>query len=214
VDDARSTIRDVSNVSDAITRPSPNTPLDRRAQLRLAIGVSLFLAATTVGLRLEGRRWWCRCGKLFLWSGGIHSEHGSQHLLDPYSFTHLLHGLILYAIARPLTGRLRFGGRLLLVIAVEALWELAENSEMVIDRYRKATIALGYAGDSVVNSLGDIASCLVGVYLAARLPVRWSIALFVTVEAVLLLLYRDNLTLNVLMLVWPLKAVKVWQQGG
>ncbi len=104
--------------------------------------------------------------------------------------------------------------RLLLAIAVEALWELLENSEMVVERYRKATIALGYAGDSVFNSLGDILSCLVGFCLAARLPVRWSIALFCTVEVVLLILYRDNLTLNVVMLIRPLPAIKAWQQGG
>jgi hypothetical protein len=124
-----------------------------------------------------------------------------------------LHGLIFYALLRPTAGRFGFGSRFVLALVLEALWEVAENSDAVIERYRRATIALGYAGDSVVNSLGDIASCSIGFLLATRLPVRWSISLFFAVEAVLLIVYRDCLALNVMMLVFPIEAVKSWQMG-
>jgi hypothetical protein len=164
-------------------------------------------------LRLEGQRWWCRCGRLALWSGHIHSEHNSQHLFDPYSFTHIEHGVLLYALVRPFARWIGSSGRLMLVVAIEALWEVVENSPAVIERYRQATIALGYVGDSVANSLGDIASCTLGVLLANRLPVRWSVGMLIAFEAALLLIYRDNLALNVLMLVFPLESVKIWRTG-
>ena len=165
-------------------------------------------------MRLEGHRWWCSCGRPVPWSGDIWSGHNSQHLADPYTLTHLLHGLIFYALLRPSAGWLGSGTRLVLAVALESLWEVVENSEAVIERYRQATIALGYAGDSILNSLGDIVACGVGYLLARRLPVRWSIALFVLVEAALLLVYRDNLALNVLMLIWPNQAIKSWQMGA
>jgi uncharacterized membrane protein YjdF len=157
------------------------------------------LGIAVIALRLEGHRWWCVCGRPVLWSGDIWSRHNSQHLADPYTLTHLLHGLLLYALLRPLSGRLGSGRRLVLAVALESLWEVVENSEVVIEWYRQATIALGYTGDSILNSVGDIAACGVGFLLAGRLPVRWSIALFLLVEAALLLVYRDNLALNILM---------------
>ena len=148
------------------------------------------------------------------WSGDIHSGHNSQYLVDPYRFTHALHGFLFYALLRPLAGKFGRGTRLVVALALETLWEVIENSDAVIERYRRATIALGYAGDSVVNSLGDIASCAVGFLIASRLPVRWSVLLFVEVEAALLVVYRDCFLLNVLMLVRPVEAVKSWQMGG
>jgi hypothetical protein len=185
----------------------------RAQHLRIALAIATIIGLAAVALRLEGRVWWCRCGRLTPWSGDIRSEHNSQHLLDPYSFTHIEHGLLLYALLRPLAGRLAHGSRLVLAVALEALWEIVENSSTVIERYRQATIALGYVGDSVVNSLGDIAACSLGFFLAKWLPVRWSIALLLAVEAALLAVYRDNLALNVLMLVFPLESLKVWQMG-
>jgi hypothetical protein len=193
----------------------PNSDPDRRSELvRIGLVIAAILVFATVALRLEGRRWWCRCGRIMPWSGKIHSEHNSQHLVDPYSFTHMEHGLLLYALLRPFAGRLKPGSRFILAIALEALWEVVENSPAVVDRYRQATIALGYVGDSVVNSLGDITACAIGFFLAQRLPARWSIALLIAVEAALLAIYRDNLALNVLMLVYPLESVKTWQMGG
>jgi hypothetical protein len=174
----------------------------------------LVLLCLTIGsLRVEGRRWWCRCGTPSPWSSGIRSGHTSQHLADPYSFTHVLHGMIFYALLRPFAGRLGPGVRLTLAVAVEAFWEIVENSPGVIERYRQATIAMGYTGDSVTNSIGDIGSCMIGFWLAGKLPWRWSIAFFVAVEVSLLAMYRDNLGLSVLMLIHPFEAIKSWQMG-
>lgn len=175
--------------------------------------VLALVVVTVLSLRAEGRRWWCRCGSPSPVSAGVRTEHTSQHLADPYSLTHVLHGLIFYAVLRPLAGRLGPVARVTLAVAVECLWEIVENSSAVIERYRRATIALGYVGDSVANSAGDIASCLIGYWLAARLPTRWSIACFVAVEVTLLALYRDNLGLNVLMLIRPVESIKSWQMG-
>lgn len=178
-----------------------------------AIIVAL-IAATVAVLRSEGRRWWCAAGG---WSPlvlSIRDEHTSQHLLDPYSLTHLLHGVVLYAVLRLVASRVRWDLRLVAAIALESGWEVIENSARVIDRYRVGTLAQGYAGDSVLNSLGDIASCGLGFWLAGRLPVRGSIALFLGVEVMLLIVYRDNLLLNVIMLIHSFDAVKAWQAGG
>jgi Protein of unknown function (DUF2585) len=175
--------------------------------------LSLVVGITVIWLRFQGRRWWCRLGDVSPWSGGIHSPHTSQHVADPYSFTHFLHGLLFYALFRYVAGRLRWDARFVLAIALECLWEVVENSGTVIDRYRRATIALGYEGDSVINSLGDVASCGLGFQVAGRLPVKWSMALLFVIELALLIAYRDNLTLNVIMLVYPFEAVKSWQMG-
>lgn len=177
----------------------------------LAIGALLGLA--TVALRLEGRRWWCRCGRPTLWMGDIWGPHTSQHLFDPYSFTHVEHGLVFYAMLRPLS---RWGGprhRILLAMAIETLWEIVENTQPVINNYRKAALARGYEGDSIANSLGDIASCGLGLWLASRLPARWSIALFAGMEIALLAAYRDNLILNITMQFVPLQSVQDWQMS-
>lgn len=176
-----------------------------------AVGGLLGLAA--VALRLEGRRWWCRCGRWTPWMGDIWGPHTSQHLFDPYSFTHIEHGLIFHAILRPLARWLTLSQRTVLALAVETLWEIAENTQPVIDNYRKAALARGYEGDSVANSLGDIASCALGLYLASRLPARWSVTLFVGMEIVLVTVYRDNLLLNITMQFVPIKAVEDWQMS-
>ena len=139
--------------------------------------------------------------------------HTSQHLFDPYSFTHVEHGLVFYAMLRPLARWIGPGRRMLLAMAVETLWEIAENTQPVIDNYRKAALARGYEGDSVANSLGDIAACGLGLLLARCLPPRWSVALFVGMEIVLLAVYRDNLILNITMQFVPIKAVEAWQMG-
>ena len=193
--------------------PKPAS-VDQPFNTRTWLALIPVLGVAVVALRLEGHRWWCLCGRPVPWSGDIWSKHNSQHLADPYTFTHLLHGFLFYALLRPLAGRLGSGTRLKLAVAVESLWEVLENSEPLIERYRQATIALGYAGDSIFNSVGDIVACGVGYLLAGRLPIRWSFALFVLVEAALLLVYRDNLALNVLMLIWPNQAIKSWQMGS
>lgn len=172
---------------------------------------TLLLAATIVQLRHQGRLWWCACGRPFLWVNDIWSEHTSQHLFDPYSFTHVLHGVAFCGLASLAFPRVKLVWRLWMAIALESLWEIIENSQFIIHRYRTATIGLGYEGDSIANSLSDISCCALGFILAYRLGLRRSLILFATTELVLLVWIRDNLTLNVLMLTWPINAVKAWQ---
>lgn len=170
-----------------------------------------------------GRQLWCSCGTMAPWSWQIYSEHNSQHLIDPYSFTHVLHGVVFFAVLWPLRNRsIRVGNqslavtagfRLCIALTVEAAWEVLENTSMVIERYRATTISLDYYGDSVANSMSDLAACALGYWFASR--VRWqaSLILFVTVETALLITIRDSLVLNVIMLVWPIDAILHWQSG-
>lgn len=155
--------------------------------------------------------WWCACGYLWLWAGDAWSADNSQHLFDPYTFTHLLHGIILYGLLAWGLPRLTHPWRLSVAVSIEALWEVFENSTFIIERYRAATISLGYQGDTIVNSLGDILVCGIGYVLARRLGFRGSLALFVLVELVLLIWIRDSLLLNIVMLVHPIDAIKAWQ---
>ncbi|WP_428308854.1 DUF2585 family protein [Lacipirellula sp.] len=178
-----------------------------------ALAVAAVAVAMVVAVRLEGRVWFCECNRLLFWVGDANSSHTSQHLLDPYSFTHFQHGLIFYWALAWLVPRWSWQGRLVAATMIEALWEIVENSEFVINRYREATAALGYTGDSVVNSLGDLLSCVIGFAIAGRIGWRWTLALFVGIEAGLLLWIRDSLLLNVLMLFRPVEAIKNWQLG-
>lgn len=152
----------------------------------------------------------CACGYVQLWHGALDSGN-SQHLADWYSLSHIIHGFLFYAAARWLLRRQPVGIRLAAAVAVEAGWELLENSPIIIDRYRTATIALGYSGDSILNSMSDIAMMTAGFLFAARAPARVTIALAVVFELVALAVIRDNLTLNVLMLTWPVEAIRAWQ---
>ena len=186
----------------------------KRSYLWPCVAALALLALVVAELHWQGRVWWCSCGQDDLWWGDIHSGHCSQHFLDPYSFTHILHGLAFYGALVWLLPRLRLPWRLWLAVALEALWEGIENTGFVIERYRTATAAFGYEGDSIANSLGDILSCAVGVLLARFLGLRRSIALFLLVELVLLAWIRDNLTLSVVMLVCPMEAIKSWQSMG
>ena len=173
--------------------------------------IAAILAATAFLLQQQGRVWWCACGRLYPWAGDIWSSHNSQHWFDPYSFTHVLHGVLLCGLLAWLLPRLPLIWRLTLAIALEAMWEVLENSPAIIQRYREATIGLGYEGDSVANSMAAILCCALGFLLAQRLGLRRSAVLFVVTELVLLVWVRDNLTLNVLMLTCPIDAIKAWQ---
>lgn len=175
------------------------------------VAVGALLAATVYQLHSQGRIWWCACGKLNLWAGDIWSAHNSQHVFDPYSFTHVLHGIVFYGIMARLFARMSFAWRLCLAIGLEAAWEVFENTPFIIQRYREATIGLGYEGDSIVNSMADILCCVIGFILARQLGLRWSLVLFVVTEGVLLFWVRDNLTLNILMLIYPIDTIKSWQ---
>jgi hypothetical protein len=179
-----------------------------------ALSVLLVVLAMAVTLRLQGRTWFCACQHLMFWSSDVWSRHNSQHLLDPYSFTHLLHGVVFCGLLKWLAPRWPAEWRFTCAVAIECLWEVLENSQMVIERYRAATAAIGYEGDSIVNSLGDCLVCALGFAVARRLGWTRSIVLFVLIEIVLLFWIRDNLTLNVVMLLFPIEGVKAWQLGG
>ena len=146
--------------------------------------------------------------------GRPRSSDNSQHLLDPYSFTHLLHGFLLCGLLALIAPRLSAVWQLWLAGSIEAAWEVIENSEFVIRRYREQTAALGYHGDTIVNSLGDILVCSLGFMMARRLGFRRSFAVFVLTEVALALWIRDNLTLNIVMLIHPIEAIKEWQAEG
>ena len=189
-----------------------HAPPDRGAWVAGTVAAVAILVATAAVLRLQGQPWWCACGSWSPWSWNVWSSHNSQHVMDPYSFSHVLHGLLFYALlvrlgVRPAT-------RFALALGIEAGWEVLENSPVIIDRYRSATIALGYEGDSILNSTSDILMMSLGFLMASRL--RWwlSAAALVAIELGCLAWVRDNLTLNIVMLVHPIEAIKAWQMAG
>ena len=163
-------------------------------------------------LYLEGRPAWCESG-FGIWSAAW-TSCTSQQLFDPYTLSHVLHGVILYWLLAPLSSKLPLSQRLIVAMAIEIGWELLENSAWVIERYRQDTAAFDYSGDSITNSLGDVLATVSGFAFAARFPWKMSIAIFLALEITMLLLARDNLTLNVLMLIHPIEAIKDWQLSG
>ena len=170
--------------------------------------------ATAVLLRREGRLWICSCGQLFIWVSQACSSNTSQHFFDPYSFTHVLHGFLFFWLIAWLVPRLTSNWQMTLAIAVEAAWEVFENTNFVIERYRTATAAVGYTGDTVVNSLGDILCCTLGFMIARRLGLRRSLIAFLALEFVLIVWIKDSLLLEILMLVLPINALRAWQMCG
>jgi hypothetical protein len=176
------------------------------------IAVFTLMTAAAATLLAMGRPPICTCGRIELWHGAIDAGN-SQHLADWYTPSHIIHGFLFYGLGWWLLRKRPVGERLVLAVAIEAAWELLENSPMIIDRYREATIALGYTGDSVINSLADIGWMMAGFLVARRLPVAATIAIAACFELLTLWLIRDNLALNILMLVWPIESVRIWQGG-
>lgn len=172
----------------------------------------LALAATAALLVAMGRPLVCTCGTVALW--GPVGPTQSQMLADWYSFSHVVHGLLFYAALWLVARRWLVERRFVVALAIECAWELIENTPMVIDHYRTATAALGYTGDSIVNSLSDIAMMAIGFLAARNLPLWASAVLLVALELVPLLVIRDNLTLNVWMLLAPSEAVLEWQSAA
>jgi hypothetical protein len=186
---------------------------DRMRKAGPGFAAIVALTLTALELHRQGRLWTCSCNHFALWTGGAWSAETSQQLFDPYSFTHILHGLIFCGLLAWLLPRVPWSWRLFLAVACEAVWELVENTNLVIERYREATAALGYTGDTVANSLGDIASCAVGFMLARKLGPLRSVVLFFATELILLVWIRDSLLLNVLLLIYPSQKIRAWQLG-
>jgi hypothetical protein len=174
--------------------------------------VALVAAAAAIELTM-GRVAMCQCGYVKLWHGVVNSAENSQHLTDWYTFSHVIHGIGFYALLWLVTRRTTVSTRFLAAVFLEATWEVLENTPVVIDRYRTATIALDYYGDSLVNSVSDIVAMMCGFWLARRLPVWASVALVVALEVFVVVMIRDNLTLNIVMLLYPLDVIRRWQAG-
>jgi Protein of unknown function (DUF2585) len=177
------------------------------------ISVGAIFALATIILMTMGRPPICTCGTVKLWEGVVNGPGNSQHLSDWYSFSHVTHGFVFYAIGAWVLARQPFGLRLIAAILVELIWEILENSPVIIDRYRAATTAVGYSGDSILNSLSDGTMMIAGFFVASRLPWLATLAIAISFELFTLWAIRDNLTLNVLMLIWPIDAVRAWQGG-
>ena len=177
--------------------------------------VGAIVAAAGLALYLMGHPLICKCGSVKLWHFDVMSAENSQHLIDWYTPSHLIHGFLFYwglwLLSRFLP--LSFGTRLVLAVALEASWEVIENTDFVINHYREMTVSLDYYGDSVINSVSDVLVMVLGFFMAARLPVWLTVTVAVALELFVGAMIRDNLTLNVLMFLWPLEGVLHWQQG-
>lgn len=191
------------------------TEVDKKKFDSLPLAASFVITGVmAVFLWTQGRILWCKSGD---WSVYIHqawnSSHTSQHLFDPYTATHVLHGVLFVWLTGLIFPRLSNGWRFLIGILAEAGWEILENSSYIIEKYRENTASLDYFGDSIANSIGDVIACALGFLIAQKLGTWRSLAFFVLTELLLLLWIRDGLLLNILMLVYPIEAVKSWQTG-
>lgn len=176
------------------------------------IGSALVTAMMAFMLWTQGRIWWCKSGDWAIYiNQAWNSSHTSQHLFDPYTFTHVLHGVAFVWLTGALFGRLTASRRFFIGIVAEAAWEVFENSSYIIEKYRENTASLDYFGDSIMNSVGDVIACALGFWVASKLGAWRSLAFFAVVEIALLLWIRDGLLLNILMLVYPIEAIKAWQ---
>ncbi len=171
------------------------------------------LILSALALWAAGRNPICTCGRVELWHGALDAGN-SQHIADWYTLSHIVHGFLFYFVGWLLFRRWPPGPRFVLAVAIEAAWEVLENSPIIIDRYREATIALGYTGDSIVNSVSDIAWMALGFAFARRAPVWMTVAVGIAFELIALWAIRDNLILNVVMLIAPNDAIRTWQGGG
>ncbi|BDS09694.1 DUF2585 family protein [Aureispira anguillae] len=180
-----------------------NSPIAYCALFFLIIGTAFIL-------QFQGRNWLAANGNFYFWIGDAWSDQNSQHWTDPYSFSHLLHGILFFGILYPLASKISWIWRFNIAVLLEAIWEIAENSATIIERYRDAG-ALGYTGDSIVNSMGDLFYCGLGFIVAHYLGFAKSVMLFILVEIGLILTIRDSLIINVIMLVYPLDSIREWQ---
>ncbi|MFZ5951904.1 MAG: DUF2585 family protein [Candidatus Rifleibacteriota bacterium] len=182
-----------------------------KGYIRPFISVLFLLILTVLVLKISGRSWFAIDGSIFFWYGESNGSGTSQHFLDPYSFTHFLHGVIFFWLIHFSAARISFSWKFVLAVGMESLWEIVENSPVVINRYRAVTIALGYFGDSILNSMSDILVCSIGFIVASKLDLRKSLILVALVETFLLIWIKDSLLINIIMLIYPIEAIKAWQ---
>ena len=181
---------------------------------RAALAAIALIAVAAAILLAMGRHPICTGGTIDLWVGGRDSPKTSQMLADWYSLSHIVHGLLFYGALWLLARRWPVEWRFLAALVIEASWEIVENTPLVIDRYRETTAALGYSGDTVLNSVSDISMMAIGFLIARKLPAWATVVLLLVLELIPLFVIRDNLTLNVWMLLWPDKSIAAWQAGG
>lgn len=176
--------------------------------------VAILILTAIAALFAQGRIWWCKLGDYSPYvNQAWNSSHTSQHLSDPYSFTHVLHGVAFFWLATLLFKNISNSWRFVIAMVAESAWEVFENTNYIVEKYRENTASLDYFGDSIANSFGDLLACALGFWVAVKLGAWRSLAFFVLVEIILLFWIRDGLLLNILMLISPVEAVKSWQTG-